>query len=207
MSAIVFTGEPLKVLDFDIECRPVTYGGGDFTFGEVTAIASAWVVDGKPKHLEVVQLTQDHRSLRQMLRAFLRRYNEADMVTGHFIRGFDLPVLNGALLRQGLHPLSDKLTHDTKNDLLRRKHISASQESLGATLGLEHPKVVMTQHDWYLANTLQKKGLAKTRKRVAGDVKQHVELREELLKRGWLGRPKVWQSSSVNSGFSTAYVP
>lgn len=207
MSAVQYEGDALKVLDFDVECRPITYGGGDFTFGQVTAIASAWIVRGKPRNIEVVHLDLDPRSHRRMLKAFVKRFNEADLVTGHFIRGFDLPVINGSLLREGLHPLTEKLTHDTKNDLLRRKHVSASQESLGAMLGLEHPKVAMTQQDWYEANTLTNRGIAKTRRRVVGDVKQHVELREQLLERGWLAPPKVWQSASVNSGFSTAYVP
>lgn len=204
---IDFEGDGLRILDFDIECRPITYAGSDFTFGEVTAIGSAWIVKGKPRDKQCGLLSVDHKSMRVMLRDFVKRYNEADMVTGHFIRGFDLPVVNGALLRLGMHPLEAKLSHDTKNDLLRRKHVSASQESLGAMLGIEAPKIQMTQQDWYEANTLQPKGIRKTKRRCLGDVVQHVEMREELIRRGWLSQPQVWVSASVGAGFSTKYVP
>jgi hypothetical protein len=35
-------------------------------------------------------------------------YNAADIVTGHYIKKFDLPILNGALFEHGL-PLLDPL--------------------------------------------------------------------------------------------------
>ncbi len=35
-------GEGLKILDFDMECRPLSYLGSDYTTDEVTAIAAGW---------------------------------------------------------------------------------------------------------------------------------------------------------------------
>jgi hypothetical protein len=80
------------------------------------------------------------------------------MVTGHFLLGHDLPMIAGALLELGMPPLPDMLVQDTKVHLLRMKGISKSQESLGAMLGLESPKVQMNQAKWRAANRLTPEG-------------------------------------------------
>lgn len=182
-----------RILDFDIESRPLGWLGNDFMHQEVTAIASAWIVDGEAKDLRVLLLTRRPGAGARMLREFKKRYDEADMVTGHYIRNFDLPQLNGAMLEHGLDPLSAKLTHDTKNDLVKHAGLSKSQENLGALLGLEAPKVKMNVPMWREANRLTNEGLRLTYQRVAGDVIQHAELRRVLMERKLLGPPKVWR--------------
>jgi hypothetical protein len=122
------------------------------------------------------------------------------MVTGHYIRGYDLPNLNGALKEAGLPLLGPKLTCDTKLDLVKSSGVSKSQESLGAMLGIEAPKVHMTQADWREANRLTPKGVAKTIERVTGDVRQHIQLRDALLERGMLGPPRVWSPTPSGAG-------
>lgn len=181
-----------RILDFDLENRPISYLGSDYTTGDITAIAWSWVGDDE---VSCEVQTKDDRSRRRMLRRFVDAYDAADMVTGHFIRGYDLPVINGALMELGLPPLGDKMTCDTKLDLLKRKYISASQENLGAMLGLEAPKVQMNTPLWREANRLTRAGIDLTRIRVVGDVVQHKELREKLLDLGWLSSPKVWRSA------------
>lgn len=181
----------MRVLDFDCECRPLHFYG-DLVSKEVTAIAWAWVDD--PESVTCVLLGE--MDVPQMLREFVRVYEMADMVTGHFIRGFDLPLINGQLTEHGMPCLSDKLSHDTKLDMVRRHGLSGSQENIGAMLGLEHPKVGMNQETWRQANRLTKKGLALVRKRVCGDVVQHIEMRERMLKLGYLGPARVWRSGA-----------
>lgn len=179
----------LRVLDFDIENRPLSYLGQDFTTGEITAIA--WQFIGEPKTLRCMLLGEVE--LPELLQAFVADYNRADVVTGHYIRKHDLPVISGALLEQGMAPLSEKRTQDTKLDLVRAKHLSMSQESLSAMLGVKAPKIHMTQPGWREANRLTKEGLRRTRERVVGDVKQHMELRRKLIEMGVLGPGKVWR--------------
>ena len=190
----------LRILDFDIEARPLSWYGGDFVTREITAIACRFV-DEKPKDIRCWLLGQ--HSLRDMLEGFVEVYDEADMVTGHYIRGFDLPNMNSALTEIGLPPLSDKLSHDTKLDLIKRAGMSNSQENLAAMLGLKHPKINMTQADWRAANRLTPEGVMKTKLRVIGDVEQHIEMREVLIIRGMLGVPRLWKSSGsgVNKGY------
>jgi hypothetical protein len=116
------------------------------------------------------------------------------MVTGHYIRGFDLPVINASLTEYGFSPLSSKLTQDTKNDLIKKQGMSNSQENLAAMLKIESPKISMSQEDWRSANRLTKEGLEKTRQRVIGDVIQHIEMRQKLIDNEMLCNPKIWSS-------------
>jgi hypothetical protein len=39
--------------------------------------------------------------------------------------------------------------------------------------------------------------LEKTRKRVVGDVQQHIEMRERLLRLGYLAAPVVWKGGAA----------
>ena len=180
----------LRILDFDIENRPLSYLGGDFTTSEITAIAACWV--GQPKSMTCWLLGRDDPG--DMLKGFREAYDSADMVTGHYIRMHDLPKINGAMIERGRPPLAEKLTCDTKLDLLRHGgEISASQENLCAMLGLVAPKVKMNTVMWREANRLTPKGLKLTAQRAMGDVIQHMALRLALVERNLLKPPKVWR--------------
>lgn len=186
----------LKVLDFDCEARPLSWIGQDYVTKEPTAIA--WKFVGSKNKPTVIALGE-HSSI-EMLTKFVEAYDEADMVTGHYIRGFDLPLINGALSDWNLPPLEAKLSSDTKLDLFKRHGMSNSQESIGAMLGIKHEKVGMTQADWRSANRLTAEGIKLTKVRVCGDVEQHIEMREELIKRGWLGPPRLWSGEPSGAG-------
>ena len=190
---------PLRILDFDIENRPLSYLGSDFTTAEVTAIAWAWT--DKPDDVKVYLLGQT--SLPVILRKFLKAYEQADMVTGHFIRGHDLPMLNGVLVELGMPVLANKRVMDTKVDFVKTKGISLSQESIGAMFRLDKAKVQMNQVKWRSANRLTKDGLALVRERVVGDVQQHMEMVKELNAKGYLCPPMYWGGGSE----LPAYVP
>lgn len=192
-ATISIRSRPLRVLDFDIENRPLSYLGSDFTTAEVTAIAWAWT--DRPDDVTVYLLGET--ALPEILTAFCRAYAQADLVTGHYIKGHDLPMVNGALMEIRFPPLGDKLVQDTKLDLMRSKGISLSQESLGAMFRLDQDKVHMNQSKWRTANRLTPEGLAHVRERVTCDVTQHIQLRRELLSLGYLGPARLWQSKSA----------
>jgi len=187
MIRATFSTRPLRVLDFDIEARPLSYLGGDFTTRDITGIAASWEGD---KHVHCWLLGEIDQA--EMLGCFVELYRQADCVTGHYIRRYDLPNVNGALLEHGLDPLTPILTSDTKADLLRRDGVSASQESIAEMIGIKAPKYHMTQPKWRRANRLDPSGLEQTRKRVIGDVRQHKAMRAELIKRGWLKPARMW---------------
>jgi DNA polymerase elongation subunit (family B) len=194
-----------RVLDFDCECRPIAWYGGDWVTKQPTAIAWKFIGERSKVEVAVIGESFDTRKTldeeRAMLEAFLVAYNAADIVTGHFIRGFDLPLLNGSLMRLGMPLLETKLTQDTKGDLVRGQGISKSQENLGAMFELAHPKVGMNTSKWADGNMLLPHGIEATKKRVIGDVRQHVELRAAMLERGVLGPAKPWSGGAREFGY------
>ena len=185
----------LKILDFDIETRLVGfYEAGRFKpkGSEPTAIAASWVGSSKT----AVWLQPEH-SVEEMLAGFVDLYNQADAVTGHYIRKFDLMLLNGALFEFGM-PLLDpvKLVQDTKCDLKPFEGLSKSQENLAEALNRfdekKSKKYRMNDTMWRWATRLTPEGVEETRKRVTSDVRQHKKLRLDLHKAGVLNAPTVW---------------
>lgn len=179
----------LKILDFDIENRPLSYWVIDRPTAEITAIASCWSDD--VGSMKVSLLGRDDP--KQMLIDFVARYNEADMVVGHYIRRHDLPIVNGALMEYGLPLLLPKMTCDTKMDMYKKADIPASQEYLGDLFNLPIPKTHMSQNDWREANRLTVKGLEATERRVSTDVLQNIMLRKKMLSLGLLKAPRMWR--------------
>lgn len=175
-------------LDLDIENRPISYLGQDFTTPDITAIA--WSLGGT---VECYVQSKHSGSQRKMLAAFRRAWDEADGATGHNLRRHDLPIINGALMELELEPLDAKLVCDTYGDFKKRSGISRSQENLAEMLGIESPKIGMSTPKWRKANRLTPDGVELTRLRVIGDVVQHQALRRELLARDLLHPPKVWR--------------
>ena len=180
----------LRILDLDIENRPLAYLGSDFTTSEITAIAACWDGDLGSLHCCLLGI----ETPQEMLEWIWGLYDQADMVTGHFIRRHDLPKINGALLEYGMSPLPEKLTCDTKLDLMKHGgEISASQENLCQMFGIPAPKAHMSNAMWRKANRLTPDGLALTAERAMGDVVQHMALRKELVKRDLLSPPRMWR--------------
>lgn len=184
------TKQGLKILDFDIENRPLSYWIPDMPTAEITAIASCWV--GDLSSLEVHLLGE--YTVEEILDAFIKRYNEADIVTGHYISRHDLPHINGALLELGRPPLGPKLVSDTRTNMFKKQGVPATQEYLMEILGVEVGKEHMTQGDWREANRLTPKGLTRTKTRVTKDVIGHMLLRSKMLELGLLKSAKVWRS-------------
>ena len=192
-----------SILDIDIEARPLGWYGGDWVHKEVTAIAWAWVFPDLDVEIHFAHITLEGGEV-EMLEEFAEAYNLADMVTGHYIRGFDLPVLQSAYMEFDLPLLGPKMTHDTKGDLLKSQGGSKSQQNLAAELGIHNPKIGMTTADWRAANRLSPEGIQFALERVEGDVRQHMEMREEMLRRGWLRPPRVW---TPDHGGYSPYTP
>lgn len=195
-----------RILDFDIECRPMAFYGGDFVTKQPTAIAWKWVGERETTTVLLVGESFDTRQTfaeeLAMLEVFRAAYDQAEIVTGHYIRGFDLPIINARLMRHGRPMLGATLAQDTKGDLARAHGMSKSQENLGAMFELDHPKIPMNTTLWEEANALTPEGLKATARRVRGDVVQHIEMRDIMLTRGYLGPPRQWSPSSGTAPYS-----
>jgi len=184
-----------RVLDFDSECRPDAYLGGDITTRSLTGIAAQFI--GEPDmwcECIVAGGSPHFDQLVAMLEGFRELYDAADMVTGHNIVRHDLPIISGALVYCGRPPLEPKLASDTllhgpKSGL----SFSRSQENFGDLLGIASDKYHMNNARWKRANTLDAEQVALTRERVTSDVRMHIELREAMVGRGLLRAPRMWR--------------
>ena len=198
------TYRKLRTLDFDLECRPMAWYGGDFVTKQPTVIA--WKFIGERGPVQVAWIGESDRSSmvpyeeREMIEAFLEAYDRAELVTGHFIRGFDLPVINGARIRLGGGPIDKKLSSDTKLDLTKASGMSKSMENLSAMFEAKHQKYSMNTTKWFEANSLLPEGIELAKKRCVEDVKEHIELRERLLEIGALRPPIVWSPEGAGVG-------
>ncbi len=177
-------GRRLRILDFDCETRATGFGDPNWVPQEVTAIAWSWIGDDE------VECRLRCHGYKRMLKAFVAAYAEADIVTGHNIRKFDLPTVNAELIRSGFSPLGAKMSQDTLRDIVRTKGMKRDQENLAKQFGLPVDKVTMGWHDWQVA--YQEKGWPMVRERVVTDVVQHKLLRAEMIERGWLKHPRLW---------------
>ena len=181
------TKKRLRVLDFDIENRPLSYWYDGKSTAEITAIASCWTDDIGSMQVDLLGIDDPV----DILKRFVERYNEADIVTGHYIRRHDLPNINGGLLEYGLPLLGPKMTSDTSIDLTRKGDLPGSQEYLAELFGIPFPKVQMSQVKWRKANRLE--DIDASKKRAEGDVWQHMAMRSYMLKHGLLKGPKIWK--------------
>jgi hypothetical protein len=184
------TNAPTRVLDFDIETRRIGFhSAGKFAPDgcEPVAIACGWADE---EQVYVWSLTETPP--KAMLTAFRHLWDMAGIVTGHYIRKFDLPIINGALLEHGLPLLSPKLTCDTHGDFVKVAGFSKSQENLSLMLQTGSKKVHMADNDWRQIARLDREAMKQCRERVVGDVVQHKQDRLALLAAGALKPPKVW---------------
>jgi hypothetical protein len=189
MLEVTYPGPPRRVLDFDSECRPMHYSEWRAE-SQITGIAWSWIGEDK---VDCVLLKQNLSNERSMLKEFLAVYNQADMVTGHYLRKHDLPLINDHCIRLGFPTLKPILVSDTMSDLRSVKGLGKSQENLSVTFGISAEKHHMTGAQWRVANALTPAGVEGTRTRVIADVLQNKQLRQELLDRGLLKSPKVWR--------------
>jgi hypothetical protein len=191
-SRIQATGSP-RVLDFDLETRRLGFhDGGRFspTGCEPVIIAASWE-RGVQADFYSLNPTWDERDAREMLEWFASLWDEADIVTGHYIRKFDIPIVNGCLFEWGYPPLKPKRTLDTHGDMPRLAGMSKSQENLGEMLRIGSKKFHMNDTLWREVSRLTPRGLEEARARVVADVAQHQELRERLSG-DWLKSGRWW---------------
>ena len=184
---------PKRILDFDIETRRIGFFEGS-KFGpsgcEPVIIAASWGPED-PVETRSLRSVWTEFDARLMLEWFVDLWERADVVTGHYIRKFDLPILNGCLFEWGYPPLSPKLTSDTQADIPKIGGLSKSQENLSEMLRIGSKKFHMNDTLWRSVARLTRDGLHEATTRVVDDVRQHQELRERLSGH-WLKRAKTW---------------
>lgn len=192
-------GEPFRILDFDVETIAAGFADPEWVPQKITCVAWSWAdatrnedwaVESRISGVEGLFSYPTKRA--KMLAALLDQINQADMLTGHNIVRFDLPVINAECVRLGLEPVRSAFVQDTIR-LVRSKGLKKGQDALGHLFKTREEKMALDWQQWQ--DAYGEKGWELVRSRCESDVVQHKQLRLELIERGLL-RPGVhWRAS------------
>jgi DNA polymerase elongation subunit (family B) len=183
-----------RVLDFDVETVAAGFADPDWVPQKITCVAWSWIDE---PHIESgvcgpLGLFGNPALRQKMLIPLLDAIREADMVTGHNIERFDLPVINAECMRLDLTPLDGVLVQDTMR-VYRSKGFKKGQDNLGTLYGAHGDKLALTWQQWQ--DAYDEKDWATIRERAESDVLMHVELRDLMIARGVLKPPRIWRAS------------
>ena len=186
-------GGEYRILDFDIETVSAGFDDPNWVPQKITCVAWSWVgsdevtsltcsptgVFGKPKRRAI------------MLRPLLREIAAADMLTGHNIARFDLPIINAECMRLGLDPIRSAHIQDTMR-LVRSKGFKKGQDNLGVLLKTLEQKLDLNWQEWQ--DAYDQDGWENIRRRCESDVVMHKEVRARLLELDLLKPPTHWRA-------------
>jgi len=112
---------------------------------------------------------------------------------GHNAVRYDLPLLNGTMMKMGLAPLGPQLVCDTYAHLLKSDYAySKSLGNMAERFGIQ-AKGSMSEYAWERAYAGDPEYLRRLEGYNRGDVETTLALRRELLARGLLRPPRVWR--------------
>lgn len=182
-----------RVLDFDVETVAAGFADPNWVPQKITCVAWSWVGSDKVESriCGPLGLFGDPSLRAKMLQPLLDEIAKADMVTGHNILRFDLPVINAECLRLGLDPIREVKAQDTMR-FLRSKGFKKGQDTLGSMLRLRNEKMGLNWQDWQ--DAYDEEGWADIRRRAESDVIMHKEMRLELIERNILKKPITWRA-------------
>jgi uncharacterized protein YprB with RNaseH-like and TPR domain len=127
------------------------------------------------------------------LEDFVQPLRNGSMALCHNGPRYDLPLLNGTLIRFGLAPLGRILVTDTYAHLPKRgQAFSASLGNMTQRFGVKYRKGSLSEYDWDLVYNGEPDALERLRKYNVGDVLATIALREKLRELGLLGAPRWW---------------
>jgi DNA polymerase elongation subunit (family B) len=186
---IKITSTPKKILDFDLETLAAGFADPNWVPQKIMCAAWSFLGDDRTPVSTICGPMGFFKDAprRRMLKPLLEAIDEADMLIGHNIVRFDLPILNAECLRLGFPPLPAKLVHDTMS-LVRTKGFKKGQDVLAGVLGVVSEKQAMNWHEWQVAYA--EDGWKSIRSRCVGDVIQHKEMYPSI--KGWLKPPRKW---------------
>lgn len=183
--------EPARILDFDVETVAAGFDDPNWVPQKITCVAWSWIgsedIEVRISTSEGLFSRPERR--RKMLAPLLEAIAEADMVTGHNLLRFDLPIVSAECMRLGLPTLGEVLVQDTMR-LVRTKGFKKGQDNLSALVEVPEPKLTLSWQEWQLA--YEEKGWETVKERCRSDVRAHKMMRERLLERGWLKPPRMW---------------
>lgn len=180
-----------RTLDFDLETVAAGYADPNWVPSHVTAWAYSWV-GSQRIHVSALPVASlfDRQAKAAFLGPLLAAIRQADVLTGHNIIKWDMPILQTEMMRLGLPSLKPVLVQDTIR-LPRSKGFKKGQDNLGVLLETLTRKKSLNWEEWDRA--YGEDDLRTVKARVRSDVKMHKEIRQRMLERGWLMSPRPWK--------------
>ena len=187
------SGRELRILDFDVETVAAGFADPDWVPQKVTCVAWSWIgsdeVDSRVCDPDGLYKTPAKRA--HMLEQLLKQIERADLLTGHNIIRFDIPVINSDAMRLGLEPVREAWVQDTMR-LIRAKGFKKGQDNISKLLRTSQDKLPLSWQEW--EDAYEQDGWATIRERAETDVIGHKEMRAGLLKRRLLRPPRIWRA-------------
>lgn len=126
-----------------------------------------------------------------MLEPLLEEIDKAEMLTGHNIIRFDLPVINAECMRLGLPVVGTKIVQDTMR-VHRSKGFKKGQDNIGRMLKVREEKMPLDWQAWQ--DAYDEPGWRTIRDRAESDVIQHKSIRLRMIEEKLLKAPITWRS-------------
>jgi DNA polymerase elongation subunit (family B) len=180
-----------RILDFDVETIAAGFADPEWVPQKITCVAWSWigsdVVESRVCGPAGIFGRPERRA--KMLKPLLAAIAEADMVTGHNIRRFDLPVIQAEVMRLGLPSLQPMLVQDTIK-LRASKGFKKGQDNLGRLYRIADEKLALDWQAWQ--DAYDEDGWQTIRDRAESDVTMHKQLRAALIELDYLKEPRRW---------------
>jgi DNA polymerase elongation subunit (family B) len=201
------TSPTKRVLDFDLETIAAGFADPDWVPQKITCAAWSWVGEDKvqSKVCGPLGLFGKPELRAEMLKPLLAAIEEADLVIGHNIERFDLPLVNAECMRLDLPPIKKIAVWDTMR-LLRSKGFKKGQDNLGVLFKTENQKLPLNWQEWQdgydevgdnlddLLGPNNDHLWYTIRQRAEIDVLQHKQIYSILKQRGYLKDWRYWKS-------------
>lgn len=183
-----------KLLSVDVENKPGTYGGADYTFPKITAIAWKWINyrSGRLRN-DAEARVLDRTDIDQMIEVaeeFREVWTEADVIVGHNFRRHDMKLIDGWFATYRLPRLPRRKIIDTYADQPRMEGLSRSLENLSGRWQCPIQKMHLGEWEWEQAYDGVPYYVDMMRRRAASDVMITEWLYQSLVASGLLKADK-----------------
>lgn len=186
-----------RILDLDVETVAAGFGDPEWVPNRVTVISLSWIGEDTVHTRTILDFAKSLSSFLQqfflgcprLIEWFRGFYDKADIVSGHNLLRFDLPVINAECLRLGLSPLGEKMVQDTMH-LPRAKGFKKGQDVMSAVWNLPAEKVSKNWGEWQ--RDYARAGWDEIKERCSKDILQHKQLRARQQELGLL-TTKRWR--------------
>lgn len=193
MMKLTISSKQQRILDFDIETIAAGFADPEWVPQKITCVAWSWIGSDRVESriCGPYGIFGQPKLRAEMLQDLLFQIEQADMLTGHNINRFDLPVINAECMRLGLEPIREIRTQDTMR-LVRSKGFKKGLDNLSQLHRVPGQKLSLSWQEWQ--DGYDHSDWRVVRERCESDVLLHKATRERLARSGVLKEPRIWRA-------------